>query len=137
MNDLKCKLKETLEFEDIWVTRKEQKCILEDVRICDTVHETEQKTQAVYKVCSLYSFILIDPPPFFNYKHVKSCHNLLTYMGVFGFWFSGVFANTVHLVQMICIPFELSDHGRCFYVPFIQTEHHLWRRMDKQDRYDR
>ena len=46
---------------------------------------------------------------------------LLTYMGVFGLWFSGVFANTVHLVQMICIPLESSDHGRCFYVPFIQT----------------
>ena len=45
----------------------------------------------------------------------------VTYMGVFGLWFSGVFANTVHLVQMICIPLESSDHGRCFYVPFIQT----------------
>ena len=46
---------------------------------------------------------------------------LLTHMRVFGLWFSGVFANTVHLVQMICIPLESSDHGRCFYVPFIQT----------------
>ena len=54
-------------------------------------------------------------------KRDKIRLNLLTYMGVFGLWFSGVFANTVHLVQMICIPLESSDHGRCFYVPFIQT----------------
>ena len=53
VDDLKCKLKETLEFEDIWVTRQEQKCILEDDRICDTVHELEQKTKTVYKVCLL------------------------------------------------------------------------------------
>ena len=53
VDDLKCKLKETLEFEDIWVTRQEQKCILEDDRICDTLHELEQKTKTVYKVCLL------------------------------------------------------------------------------------
>ena len=41
-------------------------------------------------------------------------------------WFSGVFANTVALTPTSCIPLESSDHGGCYYVPFIGTGEAVW-----------
>ena len=47
-------------------------------------------------------------------------------MLVFGLWFSGVFANTIHFAQILCIPLETSDYGGRFYVPLSQRVPHTF-----------